>query len=295
MILEGSIPVKRHSFSIENLAKSSRDEERSPRAMDFGGRFPITLPLSLPPVDCKLSPGLTYDRASSPQDVKVTTDATPATRKRPRSDSACSPDFMTSTPKGGDRSPYSTLSERSFTPSVSDDDSDGEPSRKKKARTAFTNDQVTALEKKFRDQKYLAASERADLADQLKLTDQQVKTWFQNRRMKEKRQLNHREEQARFPFPTGGVDVTQLQGLRFPPYPQSHDTTPSFSPSGLPHPGMGLRPSMMPELPRPTGLLPPSLSPHPLGSMFSPQGSYPAMSPLDHMRQMRSPMMFPMY
>lgn len=66
-----------------------------------------------------------------------------------------------------------------FHPLFPDDDSDGEPSRKKKARTAFTNDQVTALEKKFRDQKYLAASERADLADQLKLTDQQVITPFE--------------------------------------------------------------------------------------------------------------------
>ncbi|ESO96982.1 hypothetical protein LOTGIDRAFT_80212, partial [Lottia gigantea] len=65
--------------------------------------------------------------------------------------------------------------------------------RRKKARTAFSNDQIQKLEKRFREQKYLAASERSELADKLHLSDQQVKTWFQNRRMKEKRQQTNKE------------------------------------------------------------------------------------------------------
>ena len=44
--------------------------------------------------------------------------------------------------------------------------------------------QVNELEKRFNKQKYLASSERATLAKQLKMTDAQVKTWFQNRRTK---------------------------------------------------------------------------------------------------------------
>lgn len=40
------------------------------------------------------------------------------------------------------------------------------------------------MEKRFHKQKYLASAERAALARGLKMTDAQVKTWFQNRRTK---------------------------------------------------------------------------------------------------------------
>lgn len=39
--------------------------------------------------------------------------------------------------------------------------------------------QVAELEKRFHKQKYLASAERAALARGLKMTDAQVKTWFQ--------------------------------------------------------------------------------------------------------------------
>ncbi|XP_064614586.1 homeobox protein BarH-like 2 [Liolophura sinensis] len=60
--------------------------------------------------------------------------------------------------------------------------------RRKKSRTAFTTTQIDGLEKRYSEQRYLSVSERSDLAMELELSDQQVKTWFQNRRMKEKRQ-----------------------------------------------------------------------------------------------------------
>uniref|UniRef100_A0A4W3JUH7 Homeobox domain-containing protein n=1 Tax=Callorhinchus milii TaxID=7868 RepID=A0A4W3JUH7_CALMI len=59
----------------------------------------------------------------------------------------------------------------------------------RRARTAFTAQQIHRLEKKFTHQKYLGASERVRLAASLHLSETQVKTWFQNRRMKLKRQL----------------------------------------------------------------------------------------------------------
>ncbi|XP_071518862.1 uncharacterized protein [Panulirus ornatus] len=62
------------------------------------------------------------------------------------------------------------------------------PPKRKKPRTSFTRVQVNELEKRFNKQKYLASSERAALAKQLKMTDAQVKTWFQNRRTKWRRQ-----------------------------------------------------------------------------------------------------------
>lgn len=58
------------------------------------------------------------------------------------------------------------------------------PPKKKKPRTSFTRLQICELEKRFHRQKYLASAERGALAKALKMTDAQVKTWFQNRRTK---------------------------------------------------------------------------------------------------------------
>uniref|UniRef100_A0A5K4F667 Homeobox domain-containing protein n=1 Tax=Schistosoma mansoni TaxID=6183 RepID=A0A5K4F667_SCHMA len=68
------------------------------------------------------------------------------------------------------------------------------PRKRKKPRASFTRYQVTTLERKFRQQKYLASTERNELANLLKMTDVQVKTWFQNRRTKWRRQINEERE-----------------------------------------------------------------------------------------------------
>ncbi|KAL0178032.1 hypothetical protein M9458_026926, partial [Cirrhinus mrigala] len=49
---------------------------------------------------------------------------------------------------------------------------------------ASEEEEAPDLEKRFHRQKYLASAERAALAKALKMTDAQVKTWFQNRRTK---------------------------------------------------------------------------------------------------------------
>ena len=72
-----------------------------------------------------------------------------------------------------------------------DSESGGESQRSKKARkarTAFTDGQLNALEKSFERQKYLSVQDRMELAARLGLSDTQVKTWYQNRRTKWKRQ-----------------------------------------------------------------------------------------------------------
>ncbi|XP_045468134.1 homeobox protein B-H1-like [Harmonia axyridis] len=67
--------------------------------------------------------------------------------------------------------------------------SNGSLSKKqRKARTAFTDLQLQTLEKSFERQKYLSVQDRMELAAKLSLTDTQVKTWYQNRRTKWKRQ-----------------------------------------------------------------------------------------------------------
>ena len=59
--------------------------------------------------------------------------------------------------------------------------------RCRKSRTVFTDLQLRILEKTFSEQKYLDTSSRAKLAQTLGLNETQVKTWFQNRRMKWKK------------------------------------------------------------------------------------------------------------
>ncbi|CAN8024430.1 T-cell leukemia homeobox protein 3 isoform X2 [Ixodes scapularis] len=71
------------------------------------------------------------------------------------------------------------------------------PPKRKKPRTSFTRMQICELEKRFHKQKYLASAERAALAKQLKMTDAQVKTWFQNRRTKWRRQTAEEREAER--------------------------------------------------------------------------------------------------
>lgn len=60
-------------------------------------------------------------------------------------------------------------------------------SARKRSRAAFSHAQVYELERRFNTQRYLSGPERADLAGALKLTETQVKIWFQNRRYKTKR------------------------------------------------------------------------------------------------------------
>ena len=59
--------------------------------------------------------------------------------------------------------------------------------RCRKSRTVSTDLQLRILEKTFSEQKYLDTSSRAKLAQTLGLNETQVKTWFQNRRMKWKK------------------------------------------------------------------------------------------------------------
>ncbi|XP_006001143.1 barH-like 2 homeobox protein [Latimeria chalumnae] len=120
----------------------------------------------------------------------------------------------------------------------------------RKARTAFSDHQLNQLERSFERQKYLSVQDRMDLAAALNLTDTQVKTWYQNRRTKWKRQTavglellaeagNYSALQRMFPSPyfyhpslLGSMDSTTAAAAAAAMYSSMYRTPPA------PHPGL---------------------------------------------------------
>ncbi|XP_066180582.1 homeobox protein vex1-like [Sylvia atricapilla] len=133
-----------------------------------------------------------------------------------------------------------------------------------RARTKFSAAQLQELERSFSQQRYIGAGEKRRLAAVLNLSQSQIKTWFQNRRMKFKRQTQDARIEALF------------SGLILPCHCHP-DTATSSYPNGvdvnvsatsavslhpaMPNPALLLHSvpaqSLQPVLPTPAFLLPP--------------------------------------
>ncbi|NXN74978.1 BSH protein, partial [Himantopus himantopus] len=107
----------------------------------------------------------------------------------------------------------------------------GKHCRRRKARTVFSDSQLSGLEKRFEIQRYLSTPERHPPLRFLFLKffliifvffspsscSPQVKTWFQNRRMKHKKQLRKTQDDTKHP----GGEESREQSSPEPELPEA--------------------------------------------------------------------------
>lgn len=103
----------------------------------------------------------------------------------------------------------------------------GKRSRKpgidRKPRQAYSVKQLEKLENEFKQDKYLSVSKRMELSKTLNLTEVQIKTWFQNRRTKWKKQLTSRlkiaQRQGIYAAGFGIQNVAAMGASQIAPFP----------------------------------------------------------------------------
>ncbi|XP_030628135.1 ventral homeobox [Chanos chanos] len=222
------------SFSVDWLAQSYHDSSPKQELENMERTTPAPYRPHIPCV-VQPRPPTSYDKVYLQPKPKVVRTAQKDTELiedkeasfiPPLHPRACSsPSFSENS---GYSSGYESEAAASECPSIEEGTEGEREGSHRRIRTKFTPDQINKLEKIFSKHKYLDAGERVKTALKLNLSETQVRTWFQNRRMKLKREVQDLRTEYFAPtfspmifppIPSVQYHCINGQGLTFGPAP----------------------------------------------------------------------------